>query len=124
MIWVFLYWSEPKVPVKALGHRRPVCGRVMAAVGVVDPHVHFVDFADGVTLDQFDDAPVVAASVNLRADLCYALERAGHLGDSPRFGYRTGERFLAVKVAATLEHGHGRDGVSVVGRGDDNGIQI
>ena len=62
--------------------------------------------------------------MNLRADLRDSFRLARGLGDDARLGNGAGERLLAVEMTSALQRGDGGDGVRVVRRGDDDGVEI
>ncbi len=115
--------SEPEVPIEFFGHRGAVGGEVLAAVAGGDPDMDLVDPADGLAADEFDDAPVVAAGVDLRANLGHPSEARGRLGQRTGLGDGSGEGFFAIDVVPGLEGGHGGDGVGVIRGGDDDGVE-
>ena len=88
------------------------------------PDVHAPDVADRVGLDQFDNAAIVVAGVDLRAHLCDGALHGGpiaHLADFPNV---VGQRLLTVGVEPGLQGPNDGDGVCVVGCADDDGVEL
>ena len=79
---------------------------------------------DGAALNQLNDAAVVVAGVNLRAHLRDALVFGGGFRHLASLGDGVRQRLFAVDVLACLESGQRDNGVVVVGRGDDDRLDV
>lgn len=87
------------------------------------PNVAFCYFADRPALNQFDDAAIIAGGVDLRSHLRRQVFLPGRescdysgLVDGMRQG------FFAVYVLAEAQGCGGRDGMSVIGGGDNDRV--
>jgi len=110
--------------VQAFGHGRVVFRTLAAGPDAVGPDMHVAHRPDGASLDRLDRTAVVRAGVHLRAHLRGELRAGGRLRDEAGFVDGVRERLLAVHVLAGVQ-GHQRGGrVRVVGRGDENGLDI
>ncbi len=79
---------------------------------------------DNAGLNQFHHPSIIVARVDLRAHLRGDAGLARGLGDDARLMHIAGQRFLAIDVLAHLQRGQGREGVGVLRRADDHGVQI
>ena len=75
-------------------------------------------------LDQFDDASVVVARVDLRAHLGGDLGRGGRLANDPRLPDAVSQRLFAVDVLPQAEGGQRREGVGMLGRAHDDRVEL
>ncbi len=84
------------------------------------------DGADRAAADQLDHAPVVVAGVNLRAHLRgeLALVLEVRLADDAGLVHGVGQRLLAIDVLAAVHRPDVDEGVGVVGRRADNGVDV
>ena len=118
--------ADPGVPVEAGGRRRGGgAGHALRPDRPVGPHMHLAHRADHPAPDQFDHAAPVVSGMALVA----------HLGDELRIGLRQpqqqatlrlriGQGLLHIDVDAALHRPTGGDGVVMVGRGDDDGVDV
>ena len=126
--------AEPQVPVQRRGHGRRVLGpldalgppqRHLAAMrGAVRPDVHLPHGADGAVPDPFVDQPVALERHALVAHLRGDLGLARRLGHGAGLVHRAGQRLLAIDVLAHLDGRHRHDGVGVVRRAHDHGVDV
>src|SRR5687767_6832834 len=86
--------------------------------------MNFSHFASGVFSDHFAEAASGIRSLSLIAHLGCDLSLADEFGELPRFPNGMGEWFLAVNMFATLHSSHGREGVDVVGSGDNYRVDV
>src|SRR2546427_3011045 len=91
-----------------------------AAISCVHPHMNFMHRSNRAALDQLDHTPVIAAGMNLRADLGDAFHPPRGFHDDSALGNCPGERLLAIKVPPALECGHRGNRMSMVGDGYDD----
>ena len=124
LIRAVLNRSEPLVVIEIRGRVRWIRRENFVAVNRRGPDVDFRDFADRAGSDEFHDAAVVAAGVDLIAHLRDAFQLARGVGHEAHFGYRARERLLAINVAAAAERADDADGVIVIGRADDHGVDV
>ena len=124
--WALGGRAQPQVPIQVLGHLGRLGGasRPLRLAHPRAPDVHFLDLADRLRLDQFHDAPIGVASVNLRAHLRGHLGPVVGLADRAGFVHRMGHRLLAVHVLAKLHRRHRRQRMVVVRRADDHGVDV
>lgn len=128
--------ADPEVPVEVVGDGVFFGGapggvddiaalaRWFPAPGAADPDVDVGDGADGAGLDEFDDAAVVVAGVDLGAHLGGDAGFGGGFGDDACLVDIAGEGFFAVDVFFAFEGGEGGEGVGVFGGGDDDGVEV
>ena len=117
---------DPQVPVEPVRHGGRV-GRPRHALRPdrpVRPAVHFVHLADRAVLDPLLDQADALARAPLVAHLGDDLVLARGLGQRPRLGHRARQRLLHVDVLAELHRRHRDDGVGVVRRRDDDGVDV
>ena len=86
--------------------------------------MRFGDCADGTGLDQFHDAAVVVAGVNLNAHLCGDARVVCRFADDPRFVHAVSQRLLAVDVLPELKGRQRGEGVRVLAGADDDGVEV
>ena len=98
-------------------------GPFAARPRIAAPDVDLLDRADGAALDQLDDAAVVVAGVNLRAHLRDPLVLRRRLGDQPGLVRRYASAASRSRRAGRLQRRQGGDGVRVVRRGDEDGVE-
>ena len=113
---------EPHVPIEAGfgGLFRKVAGLARTADADVDP----LDLADDAVADQLaGDAEFLRRPLH-RAGLEDAFVRPDGLHHLARLDDRLAQRLLAVDVFARLGRGDGDVGVPMVGRGDDDGVDV
>ena len=124
--------TEPQIPVqrrrdgrRVLGpcHDREIRPRI-AAHGPVAPGVHLPHRTDGPIRDPFVEHPDLVGGMALVAHLGLHLGRAGRLGQLAHLANRMGQRLLEVDVFAVLEAGHRDHVVRVVGRRDDDPVDV
>src|SRR6185295_7449171 len=131
--------ADPEVPVEVGGNRHLFLGPFHGADDVVvrggllgrleppdaaDPDVALGDLADRARLDELDHAAVVVARVDLRARLGGDLRLLRGVLDDAGFPDAVGEGLLAVDMLAHLEGGQRREGVGMLGDGDDDGVEV
>ena len=115
---------QPQIVMHVRRHGESLLRQVQAAISRRHPDVHLAHRADRPALHQLDDATIIGAGVNLRADLGDPLHFPGGFGNDSRLGDRPGQRFLAVNVPAALQRRHGRDCVRVIGRADHHRVNV
>ena len=86
--------------------------------------MNFRDLANRAGLHEFHHAPVVAAGVDLIAHLRGASGRARRVGDDAYFGHRPRQRLLAIHMATAAQSPDSAHRVGVVGRADDNSVDV
>ena len=131
--------ADPQVPVHVIRRGRfpfrSLLNRNDVAVGrgvlralpspiATDPHVNFRDLADRACLDQLNDPSVVRHSVNLSSHLSHDTGLCRCLGDEPRLMHVMSQRLFAINVFASFESGHRRERVSVLGRADNDTVDV
>ncbi len=84
----------------------------------------FADFTDGTGPDVFDGGAGFVERVPLVAHLRGDLGFLGAAGDVARLFDTPGERLLHIDVLAEIHGGRGDGRVHVVGRGDDDGVDV
>ena len=118
--------AEPEVPVEARRHRVGAFGTVQALRPdrPVGRHVDLPDLAEDAAHEDLDRAALavraVAVVAHLRDDAARPRDVAEALGLPPR----AHERLLHVDVAAALHRGDRAGGVHVVGRRDDDRVEV
>ena len=91
---------------------------------LVHPDVDFADRSDRAGLNQFDHAAVVFGGVNLRAHLSGHLRLLVRFSHQPSFVHRMGQRLFAIHVHAPLHRHQAGRRMRVLGRADDDGVEI
>lgn len=82
------------------------------------------DRADGSRANPLDYPPVVLAGVVHGAELDGRAGRPGHFGQQTHLADVVRERLLAVGVLSHFERRHRGSRVNVVGRGNQDGIEV
>ena len=90
----------------------------------VGPHVHFADGSEHAGGDQLVDAPRAFHGVALIAHLRDDLRLARRPREESRLLHGVRERLLHVHVLARLHRDVRGDGVQMIGRGDDDGVDV
>ncbi len=90
----------------------------------IGPDVDFADFADGAGPDVFDCGACFVEGMPLIAHLRGEFGFLGAAGEMAGFFDTPGERLLHVDVLAEIHGGRGDGRVHVVGRGDDDGVDV
>ena len=80
--------------------------------------------ADLAGLDDLDHAAIVVAGVDLRAHLRDGFLLGGQAAHLPHFVDRMGQRLFAIDVEPAPQRPHDGNGVRVVGRRDDDGVEV
>ena len=120
---------EEQVPVHVRGDRfrggpgDDVRGLLPVLERAIGPDVDLLDQAQVPAADDLGTAAEARIGRPLVAHLGAHLLLTGGLAHQPGLIDRVGQRLLAVHVLAHPHGRHGRDGVRVVGRRDDHGIQ-
>ena len=116
--------ADPLVPMQIGGDRQLRRARTFTAVGAVGPTVGFRDLANRAGPDVFAQLAIaflaVALISHLRGNFCLGRHRA-HL---PRLGDVVADGLFAIDVYAPLHCHHGRQGVVVIGRGDEHRVNL
>ena len=99
-------------------------GRFIGSIAAIKPDVRFAHLANGAAPDQFNGAtqPIFGAALVAHLGDDLVLER-GQAHDS-RFVHRAREGLFTIDVFAALHGRHRGDGMSVVGRGHQHGIDL
>ena len=116
--------AEPLVPMQAgrNGLRRRPAAR--AAKVAVQQRVGFRDGADGPGGDVLGHAADRLAAIALVAHLRQHLLLAGRLGQGVALGDIVGQRLLAEDVLAVVDGADGGRGMVVIGRGDQDHVEV
>ena len=118
--------AEPEIPVQARGRGlRRWSASALRPDGPVRPRVHVAHRSDGPAADELHDAPAVIPGVALIAHL---RDKTGivlrePLKD-PALPHRPGKRLLNIDVQAALHRHLCGDGVVMIGRGDQNRLDV
>ncbi len=117
---------EKEIPVEFIRNRhfRIRSRYALRPDGTVGPDVHFVNGTDGAGLDPFDNAPAIIVRVTLIAHLRHDTCSFRLLEKHTRLSHRSRERLLDVDVLAQIHCCYGRDRMGVVGRGDNDGVDV
>ncbi len=124
VIWPFRSGAKPEIPRECFGRRLFLNRPRVNAPTFANPGVNFFDLADRTGLDQFDDAAVIVAGVDLRSHLRRELFVGRNLGQHPRFGHRVGEWFFAVHMLALLHRPVRGRGMCVVRGAHHHGVDL
>ena len=117
--------SEPEVIVERRRHGRRLGCRCLGLQSATSSRVHTRDASERAGLHQLDDAPVVGVVVvDVIAHLADALVFERRIGHHPAFGHAIAQRLLDEDVLARLERPHRRNRVPVIGRDDDDRIDL
>ena len=116
--------AEPEVVVAARRAGRASGGLAQAAAVGGHPDPRLADLAQHARADDLDDPVIVLAGVDQVAHLGDALGLLGRVDHRPALGDPVRQRLLAIDVLAGLAGEDGRDRVPVVGRGDDDGVDV
>ena len=113
--------AEPQIPVQVVRHLVGPRGGLPRPRAAAAPHVNGLDLAEPPRPHVLDDADVVTGLV---AHLRRALLLEGQSGEGPGFVDRAAQAFFAEDVQAGPQGKGRRRGVDVVGRGDDDGVEL
>ncbi len=118
--------AEPEIPIEAFGDGWAVrWARETGGIErMVDPEVHFADGSDDAGEEDFGDGAGAFGGAALDAHLGGGFGAAGFGGDEARFVDGVSEWLGGVDVLAGSEGAKSDGSVGVVGRGDDDGVDI
>ena len=118
----------PPIPVHAFGGFLRFGGTVHLAAlrpdRTIRPGVHFADLADESGGDPLGDLTDAFAGMPLVAHLGHDLIFVGRLGEDAGFEDGMGDRLLDVDMLASAHALHGDVSVRMVGRGDDDRVDV
>ena len=115
--------AAPHVPVEAGFHG--FFGIRIGFGGIAELRLHALDLADDAVADDFaGDAEFLVVRALLGAGLEDLLAAAHGFDEREGLMDVVRERLLAVHVLAGVDRGDGGDGVPVVRRGDDDGVDV
>lgn len=119
------FGGEPEVPVEIGGgvHDFFLEG-VLRPDGAVGPEANFLEFTDGTLLDPFLGEALAFHGATLVAHLGDEFGVSRCFVEIANFGDVVAERFLDADVLAMFDGVHGGGVVSVVGSGDDDGVDV
>ena len=118
--------AEPQIEVEAL-RRLALRGQVAGAANLaVAPRIGRRQLADGPVADQFADAIEIRIGVPLHADLRGKLVLFLHpvRADDAGLFHADRQRLLAIDVQIAIQGPIGDEGVRVIGRADDHGVEV
>ncbi len=116
--------AEPEIIIHR--RRRRGVGRVPhpAKPIQVNPTAHQTDFAELARLDKFDRFFKMLATAPLGAHLDNALMAERGFEHGAAFVNGFGQRFFDVNILAGLTGENGRQGMPMIGGGDENGVYV
>ena len=82
------------------------------------------DIADGSTLNNFDDSPIVIASMDLSTKLSGDAFFGGGFSDEPSFSYSVREWLFTVNVFASVDGSDAGRGVMMISGSDGHRIEL
>ena len=116
--------TEPQAVIHA-GRRLGIAWRAKAWHDVAEKtHAHAVDLADMPPAQEPDGALVMLSAALLRSHLDHALIAPRGVHHPPAFLNEKGQRLFDVHVLAGRARHKGHQGVPVVGRRDDDRLDI
>ena len=123
---VFVEWrgADPQVIMNVRRNGFGLRRRLGCAPAFAAPDMHFGDRADDAGFDDFDNPPIVALGVNLRAHLRDAIVFCGQFLNHARFVHGMRERLFAIDMLVEAKRRRRRDGMDVIGRGDHDGVNV
>ena len=116
--------ADPLVPVHARGHRLGRRARADAAIRAIAPGVRLGDLADDPAPHELAEAAITLAAMPLVAHLRRHLVLVRQLAEAAGLGNIVAERLLAIDALAQLHGDQRRRGMVMVGRGDENGVDL
>src|SRR6185369_1024272 len=112
--------SDPLVPMEACGNGELRRARAFASVGAIGPAMGLTDGADNTRPDVFAELAVTILAMSLVAHLRRGLGLRSQGAHGAGFGNVVADRLFAIDALSELHRDHGRQGVLMVGRGDEN----
>ena len=117
--------AEPKVVVDVFWWGVCFWGlHTKRASGTSNPNVNAFDGADDSLLDEFDNATVVVAGMDLVSHLCWDFCFSREFSDDTCFVNGVREWFFAVDGESFFQSCDDSDRVEMVGGGDDDAIEV
>ena len=93
-------------------------------IGQAAPGQYFPHGADGARGDPLANLPGILARMALDAHLGTYARFRRNLGKPARLVYGVSKRFLTIDMLAGPHRRHGNNGMGMVGRGDDHGVNV
>ena len=115
---------EPEIPIEVGRHGLGFPGGVAEAVVGWNPAFDAVEFTETVVAHEFSDVVETFHRAVLGAVLRHAAVFAGGLDDGATLGDGEGQRFLDVDILAVAHRVDGDQRVPVVGRADEDGVDV
>ena len=123
-VGTFVGGSEPKIPIEAFGNRRRFLRPMFRAIAAVEPDVGFANVANDAAPNEFNGAAQASFGGALVAHLRDDFVFGSSFAHDARFVNGARKRFFAVNMLAAFHGRDGGNGMGVIGRGDENGVDL